>query len=184
MAVSSVTATSTTQATPARSILAVSSVLDPTPAPSDALAIIAKAKAENPFVLQKKVQRLRQSAAFMDLFKGAPDAVTVQTHLEFYAAISTMETVNRLVRVTRGKHFPFAGTADAPRVELRDGAPPDKNTQRCCSCWRAWVAFWAYFAATSMTCIPVTALSGGLAGVVCGGIFHAIGGLPNFDDAC
>ena len=160
----------------------------------DPAVAIEEARNANPEEFAWKVDQLRQSKALMALFKGAPDEETVKFYLEFFAIQSSVEQIKTFVANTEGKHFEISGTAEAPVIQLKEGAPDARNitTKDCCACWEAWMAALAYFGGSHMTCKGVGAASsfaltpfgGALAGVICDGVFFAIGLLPDFNNAC
>ncbi|KAA9394032.1 hypothetical protein FCK90_08940 [Kocuria coralli] len=137
--------------------------------------------------MQYKSQKIRESEALMELFTGAPNEEVVTEYVDFFAASSTREQVDKFAEKTEGKRFVVPeGVEIGDSVELvdRDSVDGDAGSYSCCQCWKAITAAAAYFAASEMICIPAGVISGGVAGVVYNGIFFAAGMLPNFDDAC
>lgn len=70
---------------------------------------------------------------------------------------------------------------------LVDEATPIVSNRSWPRCGKAWAALWAYFAAQTMTCRAVEKIGGGVgaaAGIICDGVFMAIGTLPDFNAKC
>lgn len=132
-------------------------------------------------VTMEKMALLQQSDALMSLFIGASDQDIVDAYLIFFAEHSTRADVERFVESTQGKHFVIQGTVNSPSISLEEGRPyRDRDVP---TCWRGWLAAFAYFAAQGMTCGPLH-LAGGVPGFVCDGVFFAIGLLPDFNASC
>lgn len=170
-------------------VLPASAASAASPVMGDPLVAISDAKRKDPQELAAKVDRLRESQALMDTLSGAPDAQTVQTYLEFFAAISTVQQVEAFVARTEGKRFEIRGQGDEQTVVLVTGLAI--SARSCCACWQAWVASAAYYVGSGLLCTAVgaggAAFGGGVgavSGFVCGGVFWAIEKLPNFNNAC
>lgn len=144
--------------------------------------------------LQAKVAELRKSEALMATFVGAAADAELE-YLEFFASTTTLQQTREFVARTLGKHFEVVGYAEDghPLVELREGSPQfDSQIQaRGLNCWRAQVAFWAWWAGTELLCIGagaaaavVTGPGGVVVGVVCNGVFAGLSQLPDFNSAC
>ena len=134
---------------------------------------------------------LRKSDALMATFENAPSEEVTTQWLETFASVMTRDQAQRFVEVTAGKHFEVIGTQDdgQPSVALVDGAPrSESDAESCCRCWQARVVWWA---GTNLLRVGaagaagvVSGPCGVVAGVVCSGVFHEIGNLPDFDNAC
>ena len=146
---------------------------------------------KDPAQIAEIANTLRKSDALMATFKNAPSEEVATQWLETFASVMTRDQAQRFVEVTAGKHFEVIGTQDdgQPSVALVDGAPRSKSdAESCCRCWQARVAFWA---GTNLLCVGaagaagvVSGPGGVITGVVCSGVFHEIGNLPDFDNAC
>ena len=130
---------------------------------------------------------LRKSDALMATFENAPSEEVATQWLETFASVMTRDQAQRFVEVTAGKQ-----DDGQPSVALVDGAPrSESDAESCCRCWQARVAFWAWWAGTNLLCVGaagaagvVSGPGGVITGVVCSGVFHEIGNLPDFDNAC
>ena len=137
---------------------------------------------------------LRKSDALMATFENVPSEEITTQWLETFASVMTRDQAQRFVEVDAGKHFEVIGAQDdgQPSVALVDGAPrSESGAESCCRCWQARVAFWAWWAGTNLLCVGaagaagvVSGPGGVVTGVVCSGVFHEIGNLPDFDNAC
>ncbi|MDO5750529.1 MAG: hypothetical protein Q4P78_04920 [Rothia sp. (in: high G+C Gram-positive bacteria)] len=154
------------------------SVLDPQ-------EIIQQDIQRNPREFAEKLEMLRSSNALMDLYRDAENQNAVDENLRFLAAASSKQQVINFLQKTEGKKFliPAYVTTSAD-IQLVDAEEFLVVLPQGLDCPAAWVAAFAYFAATEMTCIPVGLLTGGVGGFICNGIFFAIGNLPDFNKAC
>lgn len=129
----------------------------------------------------RKVDLLKQSDALMALFSGAPSREVVDAYLIFFAENSTLPEIRAFLEKTRGRRFVVSGTVDSPFVALEEGRPyQDRDFP---TCWRGWLAAFAYFAAQGMACGPLH-LAGGIPGIICDGVFFTVGMLPDFNASC
>lgn len=148
--------------------------------------MVKKAKETDAEGVAQRVKKLRTSDALMELLIPA-GSETTDKYLEFFASISTDQQVDTFLKNSAGKRFvvPENATLETP-VKIVDASTADntKNTYSMPRCAKAWAAAAGYFAATEMICIPTAAMSGGVGGVVCNGIFFAAGMLPDFNAQC
>ena len=161
-----------------------------TPTPVSVSTTLVK----DPAQIAEIANTLRKSDALMATFENAPSEEVTTQWLETFASVMTRDQAQRFVEVTAGKHFEVIGTQDdgQPSVALVDGAPrSESEAESCCRCWQARVAFWAWWAGTNLLCGGaagaagvVSGPGGVITGVVCSGVFHEIGNLPDFDNAC
>lgn len=163
-----------------------------TPAPTAP----ATATTKDPALITEIANTLRRSDALMATFANAPSEEVTRQYLEAFASAMTIEQAERFVEVTKDKHFEVTGTRDdgQPMVELTEGPPEVDSTssESCCKCWRARVAFMAWWTAFYSICGGVGAEAGAAfppaaaGGIVAGcSLGTAImGTLPNFDDSC
>ena len=129
-------------------------------------------------------------------FANAPSEEVTRQSLEAFASAMTIEQAEQFVEVTKDKHFEVTGTRDdgQPMVELTEGPPEVDSTssESCCKCWRARVAFTAWWTAFYSICGSVGAASGAAfppaaaGGIIAGCCLGTaiMGTLPNFDDSC
>lgn len=150
----------------------------------------------SPALIIEIANALRRSDALMATFANAPSEEVTRQYLEAFASAMTIEQAERFVEVTKDKHFEVTGTRDdgQPMVELTEGPPEVDSTssESCCKCWRARVAFMAWWTAFYSICggvgaaagaaFPPAAAGGIIAGCCLGTAI--MGTLPNFDDSC
>lgn len=147
----------------------------------DPLKYIAQAKKKDPKGFAKRVALLKQSDAMSELLRGA-DTKSAQQYWEFFAAISTDKSAADFVKKTHGKRYMVRGSESAPTVTLVD-ASKVVTASGLPTCWRGWVAAYAWFASEGAICGGIGAVSVP-GGVVCGGVFFVWGMLPDFNAPC
>ena len=111
----------------------------------------ATATTKDPALITEIANTLRRSDALMATFANAPSEEVTRQYLEAFASAMTIEQAEQFVEVTKDKHFEVTGTRDdgQPMVELTEGPPEVDSTssESCCKCWRARVAFMAWWTA-------------------------------------
>lgn len=138
--------------------------------------LIAQAKTSDPEGFEHRLGLIKQSDAFVQVLnKYTADP---ELNAQFFAAISTDEQAAALVENTRGKHYEISGTMDNPEVKLAPGAPIE--TRAAPACGKAWAAFAAWLAGTTMLCAPFS----GPAAWACAVSMGFLGLMPDFNTAC
>lgn len=151
--------------------------------PQQTREVVAKAQQDNPEELLWKKNHLAQSDAFMEVLKSTTP--NVDESLSFFAAISTKDQVLKLVENTKGKHFEISGTEDNPSVTIASGEASftkvgGMGTNAMPRCGKAWAAFSAWIAGTTLMCAPFS----GPAAWTCAVAMGLLGAMPDFNDAC
>lgn len=131
----------------------------------------------DPAIINARVERLRQSKALVAFFSAQLD--DLDRGLESIAMIATDEGIDALISNAVGMKFILtsSGVSLVPentRLRSRRDFP---------TCWRGWLAAYAYFAATGLTCGPLH-MVGGVPGLICDGVFFTVGMLPDFNTPC
>jgi len=165
--------------------------------------VIANAKKKDKKAFNGRLAKLRSSSALVWITKTA-NARRSSLYLDFFAAVSTSKQVNKLVKNTAGKHFVVTGTKSRPRVQLVPDSfdtrslGPTLSPQEI-TCWQGWVAFWAWWAGSEMTCAafgaavgagmsptgPMAVAGGVIAGTACSGLMAYLQEkFIDFNDAC
>lgn len=169
--------------------------------------VIKRAKKKNKAAFTKRLKTLKKSPALVDIINRAT-ASHRSLYLRFFAAIVSQKKANRLVKATKGKHFVISGTADRPRVLLASNVSPNASSDarldptispRAITCWQGWLAFWAWWAGSEMTCVgfgtavgvgmsptgPMAVAGGVIAGSACSGLMGYLQQqFIDFEDAC
>ena len=140
-------------------------------------------------VLAQRALTLRQSPALLRYLASQTD--DVDAALIDIAMIVTDEGIQALIENTRGMKFvpdssSNLGVKLVPEnvIAMEDlGGAPSLAPQGIPTRAKGWAAAWAYFAANSMVCGAFTA-AGGVPGIICNGVFFALGMLPEFNEPC
>lgn len=150
-------------------------------------SLISEAKKKDLAGFNYRVDKIRHCPAFMAILSESTSKVSQS--VDFYAAISTNEAVDHLVAITKNKHFEVSGDSDAPVVRIVEGAPQVAATSTSPHntapmsmphCGKAWAAFAAWLAGTTMLCAPFS----GPAAWACAVGTGLLGLAPDFNNAC
>jgi|GEM_PF-3009524 len=146
--------------------------------------VIAAAKKKNKKSFNWRYAKLKKAAALTAIIKKSRTKHG-KLYRQFFAAISTKKQVSHLLRVTKGKGFEVSGTPSRPIVHIWENikrsstvAPADVK------CVKGWIAFWAWWVGTEMTCVgfgemvgvamvetgPFMLAGGAIAGSSCAGL--------------
>jgi hypothetical protein len=139
-------------------------------------AVIAASKKRNKKAFNRRLAALKKSSALISVIKLA-DSRRAKLYLDFFAAASSDKQVSRLVKKTRGKRFSVSGNAAKGKVRLLSRTPGGVNPLDI-DCPEGWIAYWAWFVASEMTCVAFGTMVGIALGetgpvAVAGGIFSA-----------
>ncbi len=169
--------------------------------------VVKRAKNKNKAAFIKRLKTLKKSPALVDIVNRATVSHRL-LYLKFFAAIVSQKKENRLVRATRGKHFVISGTSRRPRVLLASDVSPNTSSNARLdhtvspseiTCWQGWLAFWAWWAGSEMTCVafgaavgvgmsptgPMAVGGGVIAGSACSGLMNYLQQqFIDFEDAC
>lgn len=146
------------------------------------MEVIEKARRKDSDALSGRRTTLTESRAFMEVLRtttGDPESA-----LDFFAAVSTQEQAQAFAANTAGQHYVISGTEGEPTVVLAPGDPqvvdPGIQPMAMPACGKAWAAFAAWLAGTTMLCAPFS----GPAAWACAVGMGLLGLMPDFNKAC
>lgn len=152
---------------------------------AETLQVIEDAKRSDYRGFAERRAIISQSTAFMAILEENLDSPS--EGLDFFAAVSTREQAELLVANTRGKRFVVRGTESNPDVRLVDASPSGPSSAGSQTepmamprCGKAWAAFSAWLAGTTMLCAPFS----GPAAWGCAVAMGILGQMPDFNRAC
>jgi hypothetical protein len=165
--------------------------------------VIAHAKKKHKKGFNQRLSDLKKCKALTSIIKKS-NTGTTSLYLQFFAAVSTDKQVAKLLKKTKGKHFVVSGSQSEPKVVLvknkthatsqNAGVEPFAIT-----CWQGWVAFWAWWVGSEMTCVafgaavgvgmsptgPMAGVGGIIAGSACSGLMAYLAEeFIDFESAC
>lgn len=166
-------------------------------------SVIKQAKKKNKAAFKKRLKTLKKSSALISIIDKATYRHQ-KLYIEFFAAVVTQKGANKLVKMTKGKHFVVTGTASRPKVILVSNvtsasAAVEEVFPRTITCWQGWVSFWSFWVGSEMICVafgaavglgmsptgPMAIPGGYIAASACSGLMAYLQQqFIDFEDAC